>query len=89
MGKFANMSEVLPELMLLFQNELNVDVPSADTDLVESGLLDSLMLVDLLVAIENKFNVSLPLEEVDLEQLRDARRLANMLQRLLAEKDAA
>ena len=89
MGRFADMSEAVEKVMLLFQGVLNVEIPSADTDLIETGLLDSLMLVDLLVAIENQFNVRVPVHQLDIEEFRNAQRLAEMLQRRLAENDAA
>ena len=36
------------QLTELFARKLNLDVPSVDTDLMETGLLDSLALVELL-----------------------------------------
>ena len=36
----------------LFADELAIEIPETDTDLVQCGLLDSLTLVDLLVHLE-------------------------------------
>ena len=36
----------------IFADKLNLEVPSADVDLIEAGLLDSLQLVDLLLHLE-------------------------------------
>src|ERR1700716_916414 len=41
-------SVALERLRALFLRHLHLEVPSADTDLLETGLLDSLQLVDLL-----------------------------------------
>ena len=50
-----------------------------DEDLIESGLLDSLGLVELLHGIEQEFAVELPLEDLDLELLRSVRGIASYL----------
>ena len=44
----------------LFLETLNVQVPSEEADLIESGLIDSLALVELLFAIEREFSVEPP-----------------------------
>jgi acyl carrier protein len=54
----------------LFVQTLNVDVPSDETDLIESGVIDSLALVELLFALEQEFSVSLPLDTLDIESFR-------------------
>ena len=58
---------------------LGVEVPSVDTDLFESGALDSLLFVNLLLHIENAFGVSVPLEELELEHFRSVRKIADFL----------
>jgi len=63
----------------LFSEKLNIEVPSPDTDLIESGLLDSLRLVELLLEIEASLGVRLDLEEIDLDDLRSVKRIARLL----------
>lgn len=72
-------SAVLPALNALFAEKLHVDVPSIDTDLIESGLLDSLQLVELLMLIEHEMGCRIPLQEVDLEDLRSVSRIARLI----------
>ena len=48
-----------------FSEKLHVDPPLYDTDLVQSGVLDSLALVDLIVFVEQEFHVEVPLDEID------------------------
>jgi acyl carrier protein len=43
----------------------------ADQDLIESGLLDSMALIELLYAIEQEFTIELPLEDLDVERAYD------------------
>ena len=54
----------------LFREALNVEVAADETDLIETGLLDSLALVELLFAIEREFAVTFALDEFDIERFR-------------------
>jgi acyl carrier protein len=67
------------QLVALFQNRLNVDVPSPDTDLLETGTLDSLKFVDLLACLEEEFGVRVALEELELDSFRSISRIADFL----------
>jgi D-alanine--poly(phosphoribitol) ligase subunit 2 len=51
----------------LFAEKLNLDVASAETDLIEAGLLDSLALVELLAQLEESFDVSISTDDMELE----------------------
>ena len=75
-------ADLIDELNALFDQALHIEVPSPDTDLIDSGLLDSLQLVQLLLHIEERLGTRIPLEEVELDDLRSVARLAN----LIAEK---
>ena len=66
-------------LHALILEHLHVDVPSPDVDLLESGVLDSLQLVDLLLLIEQHFGQRIPIETIDLDDLRSLGRLARLL----------
>ena len=55
-------------LRALMLEHLHVEVPSSDIDLLDSGLLDSLQLVDLLLLIEEHFGRRIAIEAIDLEQ---------------------
>ena len=63
----------------LFLETLNVQVPSQDADLIESGLIDSLALVELLFAIEREFSVSLPLDDLEIENFRSVDRISEVI----------
>lgn len=67
-------------------DQVQVELPSADTDLLESGLLDSLTLVKLIVALEAQFAIEIPLQEVDLE---DFRCLASLCELVESKRSAA
>ena len=63
----------------VFLEALNIQVPSVDTDLVDTGLLDSLALVELLFAIEREFSVTVPLDELDIDNFRNVRRISELV----------
>jgi acyl carrier protein len=64
----------------LFLETLNVQVPSPDADLIESGVIDSLALVELLFAIEREFSVSLPLDDLDIDNFRSVDRISDVIE---------
>jgi acyl carrier protein len=49
---------------------LNVDAPADTTDLIETGLLDSLALVSLILELENNFGLSVSYDELEIDQFR-------------------
>jgi len=66
--------------ILAFLNDtMSIDVCSSDHDLVEAGILDSLMLVDLILYIERAFNVSPSLEDLEIENFATVARMAKFV----------
>jgi acyl carrier protein len=65
----------------IFHEALNVEVPSAETDLFETGALDSLGFVELLVRLEQELGTSIAIEELDLADFRSIERMAAFLDR--------
>ena len=73
------------KLTELFAKKLNLDVSSVDTDLVETGLLDSLTLVELLTQLEETFGVSVSTDDLELENFRSIASIAGFVdQRMVA-----
>lgn len=58
------------ELRALFEEELGLSPPTNDTDLFESGIMDSLTFVNMLVSIERKFGLVVKLEALELDNFR-------------------
>jgi acyl carrier protein len=79
---------IVRDLTRLFREELFIDVPSADTDLIDSGLIDSLQLVRLLVHVERDLGYRIPLGEIDVEDLRSLARIAGVISTRRALADA-
>ncbi len=85
-GRLAEAARLKALVRDVFSREMNVDVPSTETDLFETGLLDSLTFVDLLVRLEEEFSLKLRLDEIDLESFRSIDRVVEMLQEKVAAR---
>ena len=79
MGEDANLQD---QIISLLANRLNIAGSSATTDLLASGALDSLGIVDLLAEIESRFAVRVPMETLEIDQLRTVETITAMVARL-------
>jgi acyl carrier protein len=70
----------------MFATQLKIEVPSPETDLLNSGMLDSLGLVDLLVEIEKQFGFSIPIENLEVESFRSVATIANQVAQYLPKR---
>ncbi len=78
-------TDTAEEILRVFRDVMGVEVPSRKTDILETGLLDSLALVTLLVELEERFGVRIDLETLDLEQLRTVESLGVVVDQLRTE----
>jgi len=74
--------DVLPRLQAVFAQRLHMESPSADADLLQGGVLDSLQFVDLLAAIERAFGITIPLGDLDFDRLSTLAALAELVHEL-------
>jgi acyl carrier protein len=72
-------AQVIDRVQRLFVETLNTSAPSSDADLIDSGILDSLALVELLFALEREFGVTIPLEELDIDTFRNVSSIAELV----------
>ena len=63
----------------LFSTALNLDVPSVDSDLFDTGVLDSLAFVQLLFHLEEEFGVSTSVEDMEVDNFKSISSIANFL----------
>jgi acyl carrier protein len=70
---------IVRDLSGLFRDKLFIEVPDPDTDLIDTGLLDSLQLVQLLVHVEQDLGYRIALDAIDLDDLRSLERLARVI----------
>lgn len=75
----TNTNAIIERLGALFLESFHIEVPSTDTDLVETGILDSLQFVELLVQLEQQFGFRIKLDDIDLDDLRTLARIARLV----------
>ncbi len=80
---------IVERLRALFVESLHIEVPSADTDLFETGMLDSLQLVELLLQLEQQFGFRIKIDDIELDDLRSLARIAGLLAAHIGAADAS
>ncbi len=73
----------------LLREQLLVDVDSPEEDLLSSGLLDSMALVQLLVSIEEGFGVRIALSDLQIDDIRSISSIANLIANRRAQATGA
>jgi acyl carrier protein len=76
------------KLTELFARKLNLDTPTVGTDLVGTGILDSLMLVELLAQLEETFGVSISTDDLELDNFRSIASIAGFVAQRTAAVEA-
>ena len=74
--------ELAGQLVKLFLDKLNLEVPSIETDLMEAGILDSLTLVDLLTEIERAYKIRISIEDLELDSFRTICSIAEFITKM-------
>jgi len=70
---------IRPEIHRVLRDELSLEPPAPDTDLIATGLLDSLSIVSLVVELERSFNLEISLNSIDLDAIRTIERLERLI----------
>jgi acyl carrier protein len=68
------------DILTFLKSRAGVTVPSPETDLVETGVLDSLVLIDLLLFLEEEYGVRLPVDRLELDQVRSVARVSSLIE---------
>lgn len=84
-----NLAAATSQIQDLLREQLLVDVDSPEEDLLSSGLLDSLALVQLLVSIEEGFGVRIALSDLRLDDIRSISSIANLIANRRAQATGA
>ena len=75
----TNDNPIIGRLGVLFTETFHIEIPSPDTDLLESGILDSFQFVELLLCLEQNFSLRIKIDDIDLEDLRTLARIAKLV----------
>ena len=73
----------------LFLDNLHLEIPSADTDLFDSGVLDSMAFVELLALLEQEFGVEVTLNDVEIDNFRSIVKIAEFVERRIRVEETA
>jgi acyl carrier protein len=76
----SNYQSHCQQISLFFSQKLNANVPSKETDLLETGILDSLGFVELLVYLESTFEMQILLEKIEFDNFRSIIRIAEFIE---------
>lgn len=67
------------QIVEIFSVKLNREVPSVETDLVESGILDSLAFMDLLMFLERAYGIAIHEDMLEIDNFRSVSRIAEFV----------
>ena len=70
---------VIERLNTLFADTFHIAVPTAQTDLLDSGILDSFQMVELIFQLEQHFGLRVNIDQIELENLRTLERIAGLV----------
>ena len=70
---------LLIEVHRVLTEKAELDVPSVDTDLLATGVLDSLALVEVLFHLEDDLGVTVPLDQAEVADFRTVRSIARLI----------
>ena len=74
-----DVNAIIERLGALFVDSFHIEVPSSDTDLLETGILDSFQFVELLFQLEQHFGLRIKIDDIDLDDLRTLARIARLV----------
>jgi acyl carrier protein len=72
---------LIHEIDELIADNLLVEVGSPEDDLLATGVLDSLTLIQLLTNLEEHFGIRIPLEKLQIEDVSSVSSLARLVER--------
>ena len=75
----SNADTLRDRLTSFFANEMSVQIPSVDTDLFDSGVLDSLAFEQLLLHLEREFGVTMSIDDLEMDHFRSVARIADFV----------
>ena len=80
-GTSNNSQETIQtQVKTILANVINADVPSNNTDLVETGMLDSLALVSFILELETTFDLTVSYDNLEIDNFRTIKSIAQFVQ---------
>ncbi len=75
----ANRGTLRTEIWKLFLEELSVEVPTMETDLIETGILDSLKFVEMLFQLEQRYETCISMDDLEIANFRSIEKIAEFI----------
>ena len=75
----SDVNTLRERIAAIFADALHLDVPACDTDLFDTGVLDSLAFVELLLQLERQFGVTTSVDDLELENFRSIVTIADFV----------
>jgi D-alanine--poly(phosphoribitol) ligase subunit 2 len=72
-------NELVSLVQSVLRDHLNVVLESPDVNLLESGLVDSVGLVELIVWLEDRLGMSLPMDALEIDDLRSVNTIVSLI----------
>jgi len=76
------------QILSLVTDDMQLPVPDVATDLIDEGILDSLVFVDLIARLEETFGFEIDLSELEIDEFRSVRQIAAYVQTQTGAVDA-
>ena len=82
----ADLSHTEASILSILENDLHLEVPHGDTELLKAGIIDSLAFVDLVFSLERRFEITIDLQDVDFDDFKSVRSIALFVNRQLGQR---
>lgn len=70
---------LLPQIEAAFLELFSIQIDSPEQNFYDTGILDSVVLVELILHLEQRFQIELPMEALDLNSFSSVRAIANLI----------
>jgi acyl carrier protein len=67
------------QITRLLSEKVHIVPPSLEADLLESGLLDSLTLVELMSSLEEQFGIHISFDDIEIDNFRSVKNIAEFV----------
>ncbi len=77
--EISQQQNLIREIQALFLEKLALRVESAETDLFQTGILDSMTLVQFILHLEEHVGLHLPMEGLEVDSFRSVVKIAELV----------
>jgi acyl carrier protein len=74
-----NLGSISTRIQNIFCEELQIDPPDVSDDLIDAGVLDSMMFVSLVAHLEEEFGVRVSLQDVEIADFSTIEKIAHLI----------